>query len=233
MWENTIWLSQKRIYSTIGGNDGYERNTPKKSQPKHILISSGFKKTNTILKKYLFAFYLTFLHLTLSWRRPISYRNQSIDFLRKSMDWFLYAVGLRHERVKFKYLWWLRLYQVACSKDRFNPLCANFTKWSNTLKQFVGKLPTNCLSVFDHFVRLALKGLINFMLFSFYTTWKHQKIVMNTRVFLFLGTRKETKSGSRVRIKFSRKKAKSWLWKSFIYQNHLKLKVLQYYKQAL
>ena len=41
----------------------------------------------------------------------------------------------------------------------FNPLNANFTKWSNTLKQFVGKLPTNCLSVFDHFVGLAFKGL--------------------------------------------------------------------------
>ena len=35
----------------------------------------------------------------------------------------------------------------------------NPTKWPNTLKQFVGKLPTNCLSVFDHFVKLALKGL--------------------------------------------------------------------------
>ena len=40
-----------------------------------------------------------------------------------------------------------------------NPLSANFTKWSNTLKQFACKLPTNCLSVFDHFVGLALKGL--------------------------------------------------------------------------
>ena len=40
-----------------------------------------------------------------------------------------------------------------------NPLSANPTKWSNRLKQFVGKLPTNCLSVFDHFVGLALKGL--------------------------------------------------------------------------
>ena len=38
-------------------------------------------------------------------------------------------------------------------------LSANFTKWSNTLKQFVGKLATNYLSVFDHFVGLALKGL--------------------------------------------------------------------------
>ena len=35
------------------------------------------------------------------------------------------------------------------------PLCANPTKWPNTLKQFVGKLATNCLNVFDHFVNLA------------------------------------------------------------------------------
>ena len=42
---------------------------------------------------------------------------------------------------------------------QFNPLSANPTKWSNTLKQFVGNWPTNCLSVFDHFVILALKGL--------------------------------------------------------------------------
>ena len=41
----------------------------------------------------------------------------------------------------------------------FNSLSANFTKWSNTLKQFVGNLPTNYLSAFGHFVGLALKGL--------------------------------------------------------------------------
>ena len=35
-----------------------------------------------------------------------------------------------------------------------NPLSTNPTKWSNTLKQFVGNL-----RVFDHFVKLALKGL--------------------------------------------------------------------------
>ena len=45
------------------------------------------------------------------------------------------------------------------SERYVNPLSANFTKWSNTLKQFVGKLSTNCLSVFDQFVGLALKGL--------------------------------------------------------------------------
>ena len=41
----------------------------------------------------------------------------------------------------------------------FNPLSANPEKWSNTLKQIVDNLPTICLSVFDHFMNLALKGL--------------------------------------------------------------------------
>ena len=35
-------------------------------------------------------------YLTLSWRRPLSYRNC------KSMDWFLYDNGLHHEIVKIK-----------------------------------------------------------------------------------------------------------------------------------
>ena len=46
-------------------------------------------------------------------------------------------------------------------KKKVNPLRAKFIKWLNTLKQFVGKLPTNCLSVFDHFVGLAFKRLID------------------------------------------------------------------------
>ena len=41
-----------------------------------------------------------------------------------------------------------------------SPLSANPTKWLNTLKQFVGNLPANCLSVFDHFMNLPLKGLM-------------------------------------------------------------------------
>ena len=40
--------------------------------------------------------------LTLSCWRPLSYRNQYNDLVRKSMDWFLYDNGLRHERVKEK-----------------------------------------------------------------------------------------------------------------------------------
>ena len=40
------------------------------------------------------------LTLTLSRRRPLSYRNQSIDLGSKSIDWFLYDNGFRLERVK-------------------------------------------------------------------------------------------------------------------------------------
>ena len=37
--------------------------------------------------------------LILSWRRSLSYRNQFIDMLSKSMEWFLYDRDLRHEKV--------------------------------------------------------------------------------------------------------------------------------------
>ena len=46
-----------------------------------------------------------------------------------------------------------------CIEHFFNPLSANPTKVSNT--QTVRRLlQKNCLSVFDHFMGLALKGLI-------------------------------------------------------------------------
>ena len=38
--------------------------------------------------------------LKLSWQRSASYRNQSIDLLWKSVDWFRYDRDLCHERVK-------------------------------------------------------------------------------------------------------------------------------------
>ena len=69
--------------------------------------------------------------------------------------------------------------QVHTEKCIFNPLSANFTKWSNTLKQFVGNMPTNCVSVFDYFVGLALNGL------------KHSRITLKkgpSMVLLFQGS---------------------------------------------
>ena len=53
----------------------------------------------------------------------------------------------------------------------FYPISTDHTKWSNTLKQFVGNLPTNCLSVFEQFVILALKGLnVSYNLFQLIST---------------------------------------------------------------
>ena len=70
-----------------------------------LYISLGIICKTVIGRKHEWRFVYYFLllsrfNLTLSWRRPISYRNQSIDLRSKSMDWFLYDIGLRHERVK-------------------------------------------------------------------------------------------------------------------------------------
>ena len=66
-------------------------------------------------------------------------------FFRRSIVWYLHRKLVR-----------------ACQsilQRIINPLSANPTKWPNIVKQFFRKLPTNCLSVFGHFVKLALKGL--------------------------------------------------------------------------
>ena len=73
-----------------------------------------------------------------------------------------------HERSGFRKLavnkWICRnIYDYSLELYLLNPLSADPEKWSNTLKQIVGNLPTICLSVFDHFMNLALKGL------TFYT----------------------------------------------------------------
>ena len=64
------------------------------------LMPGSSKRSNIIKQTY--SQKLLFI-LTLSWRKPLSYRNQAIDLLCKSMDWLLYDNGHRHERVK--YVW--------------------------------------------------------------------------------------------------------------------------------
>ena len=54
-------------------------------------FAAGFSKCLTILGNTA---------LTLSCRRSLSYRNQSIDLLCKAMNWFIYDTNLRHEKVK-------------------------------------------------------------------------------------------------------------------------------------
>ena len=58
-----------------------------------------------------------------------------------------------------------------------NPLYANPTKWSNTLKKFVGNLPTNCLSRFDHYLGLALKGFR----YIFYMNYSREQIQLTEK----------------------------------------------------
>ena len=52
-----------------------------------------------ILSIILFCLAFTVKTLTLSWWRSLSYRNQFINLLCKSMDWFLYDWVLCRERV--------------------------------------------------------------------------------------------------------------------------------------
>ena len=60
------------------------------------------KRKNTVNTKICFLVGNKYIKscLTLLWWRPLSYRNQSIDLPSKSMGWFLYDNGVRHERVK-------------------------------------------------------------------------------------------------------------------------------------
>ena len=67
----------------------------------------------------------------------------------------------RHVNKMIEYVWNEQSFEKSSvlAQSRifvFNPLSANPPKWPNTLKLFVGNLPTNCFSVFDHFVKLAL-----------------------------------------------------------------------------
>ena len=71
-----------------------ENNLPKKilKVPKPIIRSCIYQKKDIPVNK-------TFVQTHLfSWWRSISHRNQSIDVLCKSMDWFLHDRNLRHER---------------------------------------------------------------------------------------------------------------------------------------
>ena len=126
------------------------------SATKITLVSNRpfFEKFFLILKITTVAF------STLSWKRSLSYRNQFNDLVCKLVDLFLYDRDLRHKRVNcqkkdYVLLPLSEVHSKLC--QTCNPLSVNPTKWSKTLKHFLGKLPTNCLSVFDHFVWLAHK----------------------------------------------------------------------------
>ena len=85
------------------------------------------------------------LSLTLSHYRTNKSNNLDTVLVMKSVPW----------PTKVTISW------TVCGWNDFNSLSANSTKWSNTLTTIRWQKPTSCLSVFDHFVGLALKRLMS------------------------------------------------------------------------
>ena len=92
--------------------------------------------------------------LTISWRRPLSYRNQSIGLLRKSMDWFLYDNGLCHERVNSSVI-----YQVSSSKPISAQRCVSALRFTGSYMKcnagikWVHNVPWNYTDWFIGFIQ--------------------------------------------------------------------------------
>ena len=108
--------------------------------------------------------------LTLSWRRPFSYRNQSID-----LDWVLYDNVLRHERVKRKIfsisaLRTLRHGNKAMTIRKRNLILIEPLLWERSIKK---KL---CLFIYCyiHYTMIKTKYY-----FSFYHLVHHVYIILH------------------------------------------------------
>ena len=73
--------------------------------------------------KWTASFKINNTSLTLSWRRSLSYRNQSTDLLCKSVDWFLYGNGLVMKELTKKEhfllsIWYLHFRSDATNRSR-------------------------------------------------------------------------------------------------------------------
>ena len=148
--------NRKPFTARLGGNsfDSMSNNSIKEGDLRfgswqNTKCSLKFTKASSANSHFLCS-YINIVRLKSAW-------NASRYFISAINTWKVYQCI--EIKVAFR-----RMININNNSSPFNPLSANPTKWSNTLKQFVGKLPTNCLSVFDHFVGLALKGLNIFVL---------------------------------------------------------------------
>ena len=86
-----------------------------------------------LMRKLVIYEFWVILYLTLSWRRPLSYRNQTIDLLHKSMDWFRYDNGHRHERVN--------VWVIVCLLSMSEKIRRNDTLfWNSKAKHLIEKI---------------------------------------------------------------------------------------------
>ena len=84
-----------------------------------------------------------------------------------------------HNNYFSKHLW---MALNSSESAEVNTLSAKPPKWSNTIKQFVGNLRTNCLSLFDPFVGLTFKEWIVFM-------WSQQNRYLMEESFIFMSAK--------------------------------------------
>ena len=125
-------------------------------------IFSIYKAKPYLNKDSLLALYLSYILSYINYANLV-WGSTHRTYLRKINSQQKHTLRLIHNKNRFyhsielfEYCAILNVYKL----NLLNPLSANPEKWSNTLKQIVGNLPTICLSVFDHFMNLALKGLI-------------------------------------------------------------------------
>ena len=120
----------------------------------HEVLRSIFQYLRLILSMHIISLWRMDANVDFTWRVCFDFYARWPDFLEAEM--------LAHV-IKFENCFTLsiRIKGFCIVVYDVNPLIPNPTKWPNTLRQFVGKSPTNCLSVFDHFVKLALNRLRN------------------------------------------------------------------------
>ena len=117
--------------------------------------------------------------LTLSWRRPLSYRNQSIELLRKLMDWFLYDNCFRHETVKNKkdvIKYKIFLWSVVSFEAVYHCFFSCFVWWSVVrFIQEVLKTSWHSIHSYVNFYPLLTDNFIDFLCCSISskTYWLH------------------------------------------------------------
>ena len=139
---------------------------------------------SNILDKMFLAAPAFWCSLTLSWQRFLPYKNHSIDFLFKSMDWFLYDRDFRRERVKKNH--WilsknlLKAIKVAiyhCNEQRIhsnNYFCNVFTLWSLSTKLQTSK--SSFTSLKD--INFCVKGSLHTTMF-----WKYTELFNILKLF--------------------------------------------------
>ena len=120
--------------------------------------------------------------LMLSRRKPLSYRNQSINLLRKSLDWFLYHNGLRLERVRRS----KKLKSFLIQKNiKWNFILKKATWWGRSYERLIG------------IVKYPLKEALQKSLLTYeelYTVITEIESVMNSRPLTYLSKEKYQES---------------------------------------